>query len=379
VPVELEGDVMNSSETELPETIFFTGFPGFIGKRLVRRLAQEHPGVAFAFLVEERFHDKALSEIASLESDLPGFGQRTRLVVGDITRPDLGLRDEEYRSLASQVTHVWHLAAIYDLAVPAKVAEAVNVDGTLHILYFCEACTRLERLLYISTCYVAGKRQGRVLEDDLDRGQGFNNHYESTKFRAELEVEKRRDRIPSVIFRPAVVVGDSRTGETDKYDGPYFFFQLLRRMPKWLPMPDIGKSDAVINLIPVNFLLDAMTLISRQESAVGKTFHIADPDPMRVADLVRLVHRLMEKPAPVGHVPPVAVSAAMSVKPIRGLLRMPKEVVAYFSYDARFDTTRMEMALDGSGVHCPHMSTYVETLIRYMDEHPEKQVERRSY
>src|SRR5436190_21289848 len=159
-------------------TALVTGFPGFIGRRLVRRLVND--GARVVTLVEARMADKA-REIAP---------EGVEVVTGDITERHLGLDDATWERLTGEVTHVFHLAAIYDLAVPLEIAQRVNVDGTGNVLEFCASCERFQRLHYVSTAYVAGDRTGVVYEHELAFGQGFKNHYESTKFQAELWVRE---------------------------------------------------------------------------------------------------------------------------------------------------------------------------------------------
>src|SRR5215218_9021959 len=198
-----------------------TGFPGFIGRRLVAKLLEQDPGTDVVALVEPRMLDAARAAAAEIAAG------RIEIVAGDIADRRLGLDDAAYARLAGDVRRVYHLAAIYDLAVPIELAERVNVDGTGNVLEFCLAAEQLERLVYISTAYVAGNRQGIVYEHELVMGQQFKNHYESTKFQAEVWVRQLLDRIPTTILRPAIVVGDSRRGETQKFDGPYYLLRAI--------------------------------------------------------------------------------------------------------------------------------------------------------
>src|SRR5206468_2121579 len=179
---------------------------------------------------------------------------RIEILTGDISRQDLGLTQEVRERLHGEVTQVFHLAAIYNLAVPLAIAQRVNVDGTGNILDLCAACERLERLNYVSTAYVAGTRHGVVYEHELAVGQDFKNHYESTKFQAELWVRERMRDIPTTIYRPAIVVGDSRSGETQKFDGPYFMLRTISRTVQLhMPIPQFGASAAPFNVVPVDF------------------------------------------------------------------------------------------------------------------------------
>jgi thioester reductase-like protein len=226
---------------------FVTGFPGFIGRRLVRRLLEDDPHGRVLALVEPRMLDAAGRAAAAIDAD------RIELLAGDIARPRLDLDDDEWERACAEVQSVFHLAAIYNLAVPLAAAQRVNVGGTGNVLELCLAAEHLERLVYVSTAYVAGKRRGVVYEHELALGQGFKNHYESTKFHAEVWVRELLDRVPTVILRPAIVVGDSQTGETEKFDGPYYLLRAIARAhASGRAVPQFGRSEAAFNVVPVD-------------------------------------------------------------------------------------------------------------------------------
>src|SRR5438128_4720568 len=189
-------------------------------------------------------------------------GDRVEVLVGDIAVRRLGLPDGDWERLQAETTAAFHLAAIYNLAVPLEVAQRVNVDGTGNVLELCAGCEGLERLNYVSTAYVAGTRSGVVYEHELSLGQGFKNHYESTKFQAELWVRQELDRVPTTIYRPAIVVGDSRTGETQKFDGPYYMLRKIARMGNG-PIPHFGRSVAPFNVVLEDFNANAPPAASR--------------------------------------------------------------------------------------------------------------------
>ena len=267
--------------------VFMTGFPGFIAQRLVGKMLDRAPDTSFIFLIQDSMRGVADAAIKGMEKPYPGFIESTQVLTGDISKRRLGLGKDEYEAACAQITHVWHLAAVYNLAIPQNIAYQINVLGTANVLDLCEASHRLQRLDYVSTCYVAGDRTGRVMESDLDAGQDFKNHYESTKNWAEQEVRRRMDRVPTAIHRPAVVVGDSQTGETDKYDGPYTMITFLNKLPTWMPFVYVGPCQAPINLVPVDFLVDAMAEIWTREDALGLTFHLADPYPHTSGEVLR--------------------------------------------------------------------------------------------
>ena len=357
----------------MTSTVLFTGFPGFIGRRLVRRWAAVHPDKRWVFLVQEQLGGRAEQDLREIEGEQPAFAGRWETLAGDVTDPRLGLDAAAYDDLAGRVTECWHLAAVYDLAVPEEVARRVNVDGTRHVLDLCAACGGFERLYYVSTCYVSGDRTGRVLESELDEGQGFKNHYESTKFHAEVAVQERWDRVPATIFRPAVVVGDSRSGETDKYDGPYFTIRFMMRLPRLVPMVGIGSGKARLNLVPVDYLVDAMVEIADQATSAGRVFQLTDPGALTVAELLDLISHQLGKPRPWLSVPGAVLEGALSLGPLRRLLGMPKETIVYANHPVAYDAQNTLGALDGTGVECPSIAGYLPTLIQYLREHPDKE------
>jgi thioester reductase-like protein len=348
-----------------------TGATGFIGRRLVERILEETPGIGFAFLVQKKFENVVAADIARWKATEPGRDSEMTVHVGDITDPRLGLSVEEYDRLAAEVTEVWHLAAIYDLAVPFDVAKRINVHGTHHVLAFCKACSKLKKLVYFSTSYVSGSRTGLILEPELVEGQSFKNHYESTKFAAEVAVRQAIDAgLPGVIIRPGIVVGDSRTGETDKFDGPYFGMQFVHSL-KWLPipLPRPGASKAEVNLVPIDYLVAATVALAHSKKALGGTYQVVDPAPMPAKELYTEICRLITGKPSMGEVPPALLDATLSVKPISKLLGVPKEVLVYFNHPAKYDSARTLEMLEGTGVTCPDMHDYLPTLFRYWSEH----------
>ena len=263
-------------------THLLTGFPGFIGRRLVAALLARDPDVRIVAIVEQRMLEPARTAAAELGDE------RIEVLAGDIAERRLGLGDDDYGRLLSEVAIVHHLAAIYDLAVPAEIAQRVNVEGTGNVLDLCRDAEALERLNYVSTAYVAGDRTGVAYEHELNLGQGFKNHYESTKFQAEVWVRELIDKIPTTIFRPAIVVGDSRTGETQKFDGPYYALRFIAAsVARGMPIANIGRGRTPFNVVPVDFIVDSMVELGALDEAVGET---RPPLRSRSAQLTRDVH-----------------------------------------------------------------------------------------
>jgi thioester reductase-like protein len=287
-----------------------TGYPGFIGKRLAAELLADRSDLRIAALVEPRMLDAA-REAADGED-------RIEVLAGDIAERGLGLDDGDQERLRSEVTHVFHLAAIYNLAVPLPAATRVNVGGTGNVLEFCLAAEGLERLAYVSTAYVAGTRTGIVYEHGLLMGQGFKNHYESTKFQAEVWVRQLMDRVPTTILRPAIVVGDSRTGETQKFDGPYYILRTISRMERsGRPVAQFGRSEALFNVVPVDYIVAAIAAMAFDPAAAGETLHLTDPEPLQSHELFEALSHEYAGRAPRFRIPPRLVEASLRFEPVR--------------------------------------------------------------
>jgi thioester reductase-like protein len=341
----------------MARTAFLTGFPGFIGRRLVRRLLERHDDLEIVALVEPRMAATA-RELAQ---------ERLEVLEGDITERHLGLADADWERLTASVTHVFHLAAIYDLAVPAEVAQKVNVEGTGNVLDLCLAAERLERHAYVSTAYVAGRRHGVVYEHELAMGQDFKNHYESTKWQAEVWVRETTDRVPTTILRPAIVVGDSRTGETEKFDGPYYILRTIARAERLgRAVTQFGAADAPFNVVPVDFVVAAIAETAFLPEAAGETLHLVDPDPLLASELVATLSRAYCGREPKGKVPPGLVELGLRSKRMREFFGgTPRESVAYLNHSVRFDTRRAVEVLAPLGLAPPHFTEYVDAMVRY--------------
>lgn len=343
----------------------FTGVPGFIGSRLARRLLDADPEVGVVALVESGMHQRATTWAQQVDP------ARIEIVVGDIADRRLGLSPADYQRLTAQVTEVFHLAAIYDLAVPLEVAQRVNVDGTGNVLDFCTAAGGLRRLHYISTAYVAGLRRGVVYEHELSLGQEFKNHYESTKFQAEVWVADRLAQVPTTIYRPAIVVGDSRTGETQKFDGPYYLLRVIARaVAQNLPIIQTGRSGAPFNVVPVDFVVDSIAAVAGEEVGVGDTLHLVDPDPLSAAELTRELSRAYAGREPRLRVPATLVEHSLRSRAVRAMLSgTPRESVRYLNHPVRFDTRVADRVLGGLGVSCPRFTEYSQTMVDYFRAH----------
>ncbi|HMH42608.1 MAG TPA: SDR family oxidoreductase [Pyrinomonadaceae bacterium] len=351
------------------ETIFITGFPGFLATRLVKRLAGD--GARFILLTQSAFVAAAREAVQQIARDTGAATENFRILDGDITQPDLGLSPDELAHARRETETIFHLAAIYDLAVAQDVAARVNVEGTLNINEFAKTVERLRRYHYVSTCYVAGKRQGVIKENELHHDAGFRNHYEETKYLAELQVEALKSELPITIHRPAVVCGDSRTGETAKYDGIYYLIHYLRRWPGGLTLLNIGNAGVCLNLVPVDFVIEAMVALAKDDRAKGATVQLADPQPLTTKELFAAISKTIGGGRDSFATLPAKIVYPVLMLPLAPKITgLPHSAVPYFFLEQTYDTSRAQELLAPHGIHCPRFPDYVEALVDFVAEHP---------
>ncbi|MFQ5527221.1 MAG: SDR family oxidoreductase [Thermoanaerobaculia bacterium] len=353
-------------------TVFFTGFPGFLGSELLPRVLERRASDRAVCLVQAKFAHLAELRAAELVEREAALAGRIELAEGDITAPGLGLESDH--DLVADVREIFHLAAVYDLMVEREVGVRVNVDGTRNVLDFAEQCASLERLQYVSTCYVSGRYAGIFREADLDVGQEFNNFYEETKFLAEVDVQARmKEGLPTTIYRPAVVVGDSETGATQKYDGPYFVIRWLLRQPAVAVLPIVGDPTAVrVNLVPRDFVVEAISRLSGLDASLGEVYQLADPNPLTVDQLIDLVgettgRKVLRVPA----LRSVAKASLDYVPGLQSLMQIPSAAIDYFAHPTHYTTDHVDRDLEGSGIHVPHLSTYMPRLVEFVRANPD--------
>ncbi|HVG30418.1 MAG TPA: SDR family oxidoreductase [Pyrinomonadaceae bacterium] len=350
------------------ETIFLTGFPGFIAGRLIERLAAD--GGRFLLLVQPAFLARARAEIARLSAATGAGAERFRLIEGDITKDRLGMSAPDYGAAVGEATAIFHLAAIYDLGVEREPAMRVNLGGTRGVNEFARAVRNLRRYHYVSTCYVAGRRAGLIREDELRHDAGFRNHYEETKYLAEVEVDELKGDLPVTVHRPAVVCGDSRTGETAKYDGVYYLIKYLLMQPKLLSLANIGNRDVQLNVVPVDFVVEAMAALARDERAAGATVQLADPRPLTTYELFETIAHALARRGSLMTVPPALVQKSLAFKASEKLTGLPRVGAPYFFVKQTYDTARAQELLAPRGISCPPFPTYVNALIDFVEKHP---------
>ncbi|MBI4756667.1 MAG: SDR family oxidoreductase [Betaproteobacteria bacterium] len=364
---------------EIGASYLVTGATGFIGRRLVRRIL-ERSGSTVYFLARAHSLDRlpALREYWGVDE------RRTVALVGDLTAPRLGLAEADLRRVKGRIDHFFHLAAVYDLAAGAEEQVAANIEGTRHAVDLAVAIGA-RHFHHMSSIAAAGLFEGIFREDMFEEAENLDHPYFATKHESEAIV-RRQCTVPWRIFRPGVVVGDSRSGEMDKIDGPYYFFKLIQKMRQLLPpwMPTIGLEGGRINIVPVDFVVAATDHIAHLDGHDGECFHLTDPHPMRVGDLLNVLARAAHAPemamrvnaALFGFIPPVVRKSLMALTPVRRIrnavmleLGLPEDLMDFINYPTRFDCRETQKLLQGTGIEVPRLDSYAWKLWDYWERH----------
>ena len=352
--------------------LLMTGFPGFLGSALLPRLLARRPDTDAVCLVQPQHAVLARSRVKELEITDPHTMGRIRLTEGDITVPGLGLGAP---SASASTTCARSGTSRPSTTSPSpQIARRVNVDGTTNVLDFCREQPHLRRLQYVSTCYVSGRHEGEFAEDALEVGQAFRNHYEETKYQAELIVRKAMaDGIPATIYRPGIVVGDSQTGATQKYDGPYFLATFLARQPRspWCRPWGMPTACGSASCRATSWWARWTSCRCSTPSA-GRTYALVDPDPPTVREVVTTFARHRNTKVVWMPLPLAPVHAIVEHVPgMERLLGLPAEALDYFASPTTYATANTTRDLTASGLTCPPFTSYAGLLLDFMQAHPE--------
>ncbi len=359
-------------------TYFVTGATGFIGKRLLKNL-MARKGNIYVLM-----RDTAPEKLAKLQAYAGDDDGRIKPIKGDIAKVGLGISAADKKLLDGKIKHFFHLAAIYDLSADAESQMAVNVDGTANVVAVANAI-KAGCLHHCSSIAAAGMYEGMFREDMFDEAEGLDHPYFATKHESE-KIARKQAKVPLRVYRPGLVVGDSHSGEMDKIDGPYYFFKLIQRMrqmmPSWMPM--IGIEGGRINIVPVDYVVNAMDYIAHAKGLDGKCFHLVDPEPMRVGDVLNTFAKAAHAPlmsirinaALFGFIPRGVKKSVMALTPVRRIrnavmkdLGLPDDMMQFVNYPTRFDCRDTLTVLKGSGIECPRLEDYAWRLWDYWERH----------
>jgi NAD(P)-dependent dehydrogenase (short-subunit alcohol dehydrogenase family) len=356
---------------------FLTGATGFIGRNLVQKLL-EREGTIYALV-----RAGSRGRLEELRTSLGPDGARVVPIAGDLSQPGLGVSEEDLLTMRGEIDHFFHLAAIYDITASAEAQEVANVEGTRHAIELAGA-VEAGCFHQVSSIAAAGLYRGEWREDMFDEAERLdNNPYFRTKHESERLVRDECSR-PWRVYRPGIVVGDSRTGEIDKIDGPYYFFKALQRLRKVLPawLPTVGIEGGEINIVPVDYVAAAIDHIAHEPKLDGKVFHLTDPNPKTAGEVINLFAKAADAPQMAVRLDTDVTEPAMgaartalklfppakrATKVALGQLGLPPEVLTYVDYPTTFDSSQTQKALKGSGIEVPPLETYAARVWDYWE------------
>ena len=341
------------------KTLFMTGGTGFLGKELLKIYLSQPVGILL--LTQEKFRPG----IEAFLRERKGIA-KVRLVPGDITRGNLGISPADLEEVREKTNIVLHLAAAYNLALDRATGRAINVEGTRRVVDIVAKIPHLEQFGYLSTTAISGTHAGPFLESDFDVGQEFKNFYEETKFEAEKIVREALARIPTTIFRPTIIVGNSRTGEMEKIDGPYYAMRMISRKLHVV----LQRAPSVkCHIEPVDFVAATIHALMNNREAVGKTIHIADPNPLSYDEFLELLIDRMKTFRPLLRLSPRLMAPLFRIPGFSWLTGVPRQSFAYTMVPVDYGTGTMTTLLQSTGIRCPALPSYIDILIQYFKDH----------
>lgn len=348
------------------DVVLLTGFPALQARKLLQHLLASEPGAFVHLIVLKRLRKEAEAVLGRLP---PSQRERVEVLVGDAAAMDMGLSGGEYRALAAELDRIHHVAHVNYVGVDRRTAEYANVRGAVEAVEIADHAPALRCLVHHSSACVAGDRQGIVHEEELDLGQGFRSVIQETRMKAEKVVRRAMDRLPIAVVRPTTIVGDSGTGESDHFDGPYLLVMLILGLPKDMAVPLPRPADTPLNIVPVDFVVKAAHAIGRHPDAAGKTFHLASCERLTAEQLFELIAQVGGRRTAKSYIPVQVAQALLSTPGVDKLLHKPLEFVQQLASPVEYDTTNAEAVLAEAGIECPPLPTYVETLVAAVEEH----------
>jgi NAD(P)-dependent dehydrogenase (short-subunit alcohol dehydrogenase family) len=357
---------------------FVTGATGFIGRHLVERLLDRDGDI---YVLVRKSSTERLA--ALIEDWGPEAQTRVKPVTGDLGAPRLGVDDVTRDTLKTAgIDHFCHLAAIYDMTAGEERNRIANVEGTRNAVGLANAI-EAGRFHHVSSIAAAGMFKGLFREDMFDEGQKLDHPYHRSKFESE-KLARTLTNMPWRVYRPAIVVGSSQTGQMDKIDGPYYFFTAIKMarhyLPGWFPL--VGPELGYTNIVPVDFVAAALDHIAHQDGLDGQAFHLTAPKSERSGDVMNTIAKAAHAPQLslridsklLKALPKGTIGMLMQLPAAKGVRKalladfgIPDEVLGYIALTAQFDTRDTERALAGSGIAVPPLESYAAKLWDYWE------------
>ena len=350
-----------------PRTVLVTGFPIFVARRLISELVTG--GDRVLVLARQKFLGQASAFAADLNARQgAASGGQAVTLEGDILDIDLGLSGAQVRELHGAVEEVHHIASIRYLGVETRKMRLLNVEGLREVLEFCLGMRRLRRICHWSTAFVAGDRSGTIAEHELLEGQRFRNPFERSKADAEVLARSAMKRLPITVVRPSIIVGDSETGEVERFDGPYLMINRILNAPANTAVSLPAQGRYPLNVVPADYVVRAARLLTRHAEAEGGTFHLVDSRPLSARDLFNAVADAAGQSRPRVALPGGVARRVLNLPGLRDLARQERNFIDWFDTDQHFDDSSARRLLIEGDIRCPALPSYVDVLVRYVRE-----------
>jgi thioester reductase-like protein len=362
------------SRAGFDEVVLLTGLPSFAGRTMCEEIVRGSKKTLVHALVRAKFEAETREWLDALPLEQRA---RVRLIEGDPAAMDLGLSGAELKEIASEIDRIHHCASVTYLGVDRAAAEQVNLAGAREILEVAGACSQLKCLVHHSTAFVSGDRTGMVHERDLECGQRFRNVVEETKARAEKQMRAAMDRIPIAVVRPSIVVGDSNTGEIDRFDGPYLHMLIILTSPSDIALPMPSRGDAPLNLVPADYVARAARAIGLDARAPGRTFHVVDPAPLTARRVFELVALSSGKRMPRGFIPANISKALLRTPGLERFAKSPRAFLDALATPVTWTSTNADEVLEAANIRCPSFESYIDKLVAYVQAHLREKKEKR--
>lgn len=340
--------------------VLITGYPALTARKLFVHVLEAEPETDVALVVLDKFLPLAAEQIEALP---PQKRTRVTILEGDAAAMDLGLSGSEYRDLAGGVTRVHHTASVNYLGADEDAAEYTNVQGAIETVELGRACERLECIVHHSTAHVSGDRAGIVFEHELDAGQSFRNVVHQTRMKAELVMRRAMTELPIAVVRPTLMVGDSITGEAERFDGPYVLVMMVLGIPRDMAFPLPRDVDNPLDIVPVDFVVKAAHHIGLSKRAPGLTFHLTSSEQLNARAVLDRIAEAGGRRTARSFISSQVASALLRTPGLVKLMREPRALLEQLSCAARYDSTNARRILAGTGIECPPLASYVDTWV----------------
>lgn len=344
-------------------SILLTGFPSNeLARRVLPRLLEGDRQARVTLLVPERFFDHAQEWLSALPH---AQRERTTVLVGDVAGLDLSLSGREYLDLAAHVDVIHHCAAVTYSGAPLEMAERVNVGGTFEVLELARQAHHLERVVHWSTIGATGESGRVVREDELIEPR--SNPLASTRHRAEKLIARVREEVPVTVLRTAMLVGDSRTGRLARIEGAHLMISALLNAPRDVPMLRPAQGSAQLQVVPIDYAVEAGLAIAHAQESIGRTHHIIDRDALSIEDALDLIADIVGKPPPRGSLPPMFAHAVLRIPGVDRLAHAQRALLDELVRDVRYDDRNAQAVLSRTELVCPSLPSYIGKLVAHVE------------